>query len=90
MVDLRLPFYSVEHANCIWRLLPGLSGERTGVLSKDKLGPSVVEEALNEQTYDGFLMKFDMGHDIQIPNGIAGDFLEFTAANDPLFFLHHR
>ena len=24
-----------------------------------------------------------------IPNGIGGDFVKFTAPNDPLFFLHH-
>jgi hypothetical protein len=90
MTGLRLPYYGVEHPNCIWRSLPSRSTDGEGVLSRDKMSPYWVETIVSQQTYEDFLGKLDMGPGVQVPNGIAGTFLEFTAPNDPLFFLHHR
>lgn len=89
--DLNLPFYgNVEHPNCIWRALSASEGNLGEVLSKDRFRPSAIEALLAQPTYGDFLAELEQGPRVYIPNGIAGDFIEFTAANDPVFFLHHR
>ncbi|KAK6077579.1 metallopeptidase [Seiridium cupressi] len=93
LANLHLPYYGKEHPNCIWRALPtpeNAHQPNQEVLSIDQMSPSMVETLLAQETYDGFLAQLQTGPRISIPNGIAGDFIEFTAPNDPLFFLHHR
>ena len=91
MSGLILPFYgSEERPNCIWRALPGVLNEEEKLLSKERFHPSTVEALLAQNTYRDFLAELQRGPHIRVPNGIAGEFMEFTAANDPLFFLHHK
>jgi tyrosinase len=86
--DLILPFYnSDDHDHCLSRAFA--DGKTRGTLPGDQVRPAVVEEILSQTDYKSFFLQLEKGPHNQIPNGIGGDFLKFTAPNDPLFFLHH-
>ncbi|KAH6659445.1 hypothetical protein BKA67DRAFT_652674 [Truncatella angustata] len=90
--DLSLPYYDGEYPNCIWRALPVhrvAQNSSKQVLSEDSLSPAAVDKLLLQNTYDEFLLELQKNAKVYIPNGIKGNFMEFTAPNDPLFFLHH-
>lgn len=87
--DLVLPFHnSDDHDHCLSRSFA--DGHTRGRLPGDQVRPAVVEEILSQADYKTFFLQLEKGPHNQIPNGIGGDFLKFTAPNDPLFFLHHR
>lgn len=87
--DLALPFFnSNDHIHC---LSCGFTdGNVKGRLPGDKVQPAAIEEILRQSDFESFFMKLEKGPHNQIPNGIKGDFIKFTAPNDPVFFLHHR
>lgn len=86
--DLILPFYNPDdHDHCLSRAFA--DGKTRGILPGDQVRPAVVEEILSQADYKSFFLQLEKGPHNQIPNGIGGDFLKFTAPNDPLFFLHH-
>lgn len=66
-----------------------IDGETEGRLSGTKVSPAAVEEILNAPDYESFVIGLEKGPHNQIPNTIRGDFLLFSAPNDPIFFLHH-
>ncbi|TID18549.1 Guanine nucleotide-binding protein alpha-2 subunit [Venturia nashicola] len=51
--------------------------------------PEYVNAILKRPSYDLFFESFENGAHNSIPQLIRGDWLTFTAPNDPLFFLHH-
>jgi tyrosinase len=86
--DLILPFYnSNDNNHCLSRAFA--DGKTRGTLPGDQVRPAVVEEILSQTDYKSFFLQLEKGPHNQIPNGIGGDFLKFTAPNDHLFFLHH-
>jgi tyrosinase len=86
--DLVLPFYNYDdHNHCLTRAFS--DGDTQGRIPGDQVRPSVVEKILSQADYQSFFTSLEKGPHNQIPNGIGGDFLRFTAPNDPLFFLHH-
>ncbi|KAK0388453.1 hypothetical protein NLU13_4697 [Sarocladium strictum] len=53
------------------------------------LNPESLAEILSKPTYKEFFLALELrAHDI-IPTGVQGDFMAFTAPNDPIFYLHH-
>jgi tyrosinase len=87
--DLTLAFYNTsEHIHCLSRGF--MDGEVEGRLPGDKVKPAAIEEILSQSNYESFFINLEKGPHNQIPNSIKGDFLRFTAPNDPIFFLHHR
>lgn len=54
-----------------------------------RLQPTVVDELFEEPTYSSFFLAVEEGPHSSIPISVRGDFLKFTAPNDPVFFLHH-
>ncbi|WYZ44479.1 hypothetical protein EsH8_VII_000915 [Colletotrichum jinshuiense] len=55
----------------------------------DRISPEYVEQTLAATDYNSFFKKFEAGAHNAIPMFIRGEWLNFTATNDPLFFLHH-
>ncbi|KAK1842747.1 tyrosinase central domain containing protein [Colletotrichum chrysophilum] len=55
----------------------------------DRISPEYVNETLNAADYSSFFKKFEAGAHNAIPMFIRGEWLNFTATNDPVFFLHH-
>lgn len=87
--NLTVIFDSKErHEHCLSRSFA--DGQARGHLAGDQLRPEVLEGILKQPDYESFLTRLEKGPHNQIPNGIGGDFLTFTAPNDPLFYLHHR
>ncbi|OHF02032.1 hypothetical protein CORC01_02611 [Colletotrichum orchidophilum] len=86
--DLKLAIFGLEEdRHCLSRGFA--DGNVMGRLNGDKVKPAVIEEILRQPDYASFFGKLEDGPHNQIPNGIQGDFIKFTAPNDPLFFLHH-
>ncbi|WQF83004.1 Putative tyrosinase copper-binding domain, di-copper centre-containing domain superfamily [Colletotrichum destructivum] len=86
--DLELDVFGLEDdRHCLSRGFT--DGKVLGRLNGDKVKPAVIEEILRQPDYASFFVKLEDGPHNQIPNGIQGDFIKFTAPNDPLFFLHH-
>ncbi|KAI8192414.1 Tyrosinase ustQ [Colletotrichum sp. SAR 10_75] len=55
----------------------------------DRISPEYVNETLNAANYSSFFKKFEAGAHNAIPMFIRGEWSNFTATNDPVFFLHH-
>ncbi|KAJ9143377.1 Tyrosinase central domain containing protein [Pleurostoma richardsiae] len=53
------------------------------------VSPQYVQGTLDQPDYASFFKKFEEGAHNAIPQFIKGDFLTFSAPNDPIFFLHH-
>ncbi|KAK7952804.1 uncharacterized protein PG986_008532 [Apiospora aurea] len=53
------------------------------------ISPERVEKTLSQPDYAAFFADFEEGPHNAIPQFIKGDFLTFTAPNDPVFWLHH-
>ncbi|KAJ4163630.1 hypothetical protein LMH87_005347 [Akanthomyces muscarius] len=86
--DLRPIIYNhtfTEH--CLSR---GFSdGTTAGRLSGDKFSPENMGDILRQSNYSSFLRRVERDLHNTLHNSINGDFKAMTAANDPLFFLHH-
>lgn len=78
-----------QHSHCLSRGFWNNDTGTHGVLAGDKVQPAAVEAVLNLPTYEEFFLALESGPHNQIPNGIRGDFMSFTAPNDPIFYLHH-
>ncbi|KAH8178615.1 common central domain of tyrosinase domain-containing protein [Sarocladium implicatum] len=53
------------------------------------ISPESLADMLSSATYEEFYLALELkAHDI-IPTGVRGDFMAFTAPNDPIFYLHH-
>ncbi|KAG4441776.1 hypothetical protein IFR05_002767 [Cadophora sp. M221] len=55
----------------------------------NRLSPDDVEKTLEQPDYMSFFKEFETGAHNAIPSLIRGDWLVFSAPNDPVFFLHH-
>lgn len=87
--NLTLFFHSLgEKEHCLSRSFA--DGKIRGRMAGDQLRPQAIEGILLQPNYESFLDSIVKGPHNQIPNGIGGDFLTFTAPNDPLWHLHHR
>jgi tyrosinase len=53
------------------------------------VSPARVAQTLEQPDYAAFFEDFESGSHNAIPQFIRGDFLTFTAPNDPVFYLHH-
>nr|A0A142I737.1 RecName: Full=Tyrosinase-like protein phomQ1'; AltName: Full=Phomopsin biosynthesis cluster protein Q1' [Diaporthe leptostromiformis]AMR44289.1 tyrosinase [Diaporthe leptostromiformis] len=53
------------------------------------VSPSRVAQTLDKPDYIAFFEDFESGPHNAIPQFIRGDFLTFSAPNDPVFYLHH-
>ena len=88
--NLSLPFFnSDDHNHCLSRGFRNLYNGTLGQLSGWDMRPASMEKILNLPDFDAFYLALERGPHNAIPNGIGGDFVKFTAPNDPLFFLHH-
>ncbi|EGP86379.1 unnamed protein product [Zymoseptoria tritici ST99CH_1A5] len=86
--NLTLFFHSLgEKEHCLSRSFA--DGKIRGRMAGDQLRPQAIEGILLQPNYESFLDSIVKGPHNQIPNGIGGDFLTFTAPNDPLWHLHH-
>lgn len=87
-MDLYLPFFNGDdHNHCLSRGFH--AGDTLGGLPGAEVRPEAIEEVLRQPDYGSFFLALEHGPHNEIPNGIRGDFIKFTAPNDPLFFLHH-
>ncbi|KAF4511563.1 hypothetical protein G6O67_003346 [Ophiocordyceps sinensis] len=64
-------------------------GNATGRLSGEKFSPENMGDILRQDDYSGFLRRVERDLHNTLHNSVNGDFKAMTAANDPLFFLHH-
>lgn len=48
-----------------------------------------IESLLEETSFEQFFESFERGSHQVIPQFVHGDFMTYTAPNDPVFFLHH-
>ena len=88
--DLKLPFFNGDdHEHCLSRGFQDKNGT-VGRISGDDVRPGTIEDILRENDYEAFYLALEHKSHNAIPVGIGGDFMKFTAPNDPLFFLHHR
>ncbi|KAK1570066.1 uncharacterized protein LY79DRAFT_642954 [Colletotrichum navitas] len=95
--------HSVGEGHCVtdgpfadWRPLYYGSNSQPHCLSRgitDFAGTSVslkvVQDILRERDYETFFLALERGPHDMAPNGIRGEFFNFTAPNDPIFYLHH-
>ncbi|KAH8596220.1 hypothetical protein B0O99DRAFT_571195 [Bisporella sp. PMI_857] len=88
--NLQLPLYEGDdHAHCLSRGFKFDQKIIHGKISGEYVRPSVVEEILSLPDYESFFLALERHPHNAIPTGIRGDFMGFTAPNDPIFFLHH-
>ena len=87
--DIVANFYDVQYRpHCLSRGFRNDHGDQ-GVIDGALLSPESVEEVLQADSYESFVVGMEEKlHDV-IPFGIGGDFETFTAPYDPLFYLHH-
>ncbi|KAK5991853.1 Tyrosinase ustQ [Cladobotryum mycophilum] len=64
-------------------------GDINGRLSGTKFRPENIGDILRQQNYPDFLLRLERDLHNTLHTSINGDFKAMTAANDPLFFLHH-
>ncbi|KAG6028785.1 hypothetical protein E4U41_000588 [Claviceps citrina] len=64
-------------------------GNATGHLPGAKFRPENIGEILRQENYTAFVRKVERDLHNTLHTSINGDFKAMTAANDPLFFLHH-
>jgi len=60
-----------------------------GTFTGSTVSPTSIREVLSQDDYFDFLTKLEGSADNDIPLGMGGDWVEASAPNDPLFFLHH-
>jgi len=59
-----------------------------GVMAGAKVQPSVIKEILAQPDYESFSQMLQAGPGTAIPEWINGEFNQYTAPNDPLYYLH--
>ncbi|KAH6623942.1 putative tyrosinase [Chaetomium tenue] len=64
-------------------------GNTKGRLSGEAYKPEKIGEILRKSTYKEFSRELEIYLHGALHQGVNGDFKAMTAANDPLFFLHH-
>ncbi|ATY60946.1 di-copper centre [Cordyceps militaris] len=64
-------------------------GETMGRLSGEAYKPEKMGEILREPTYKGFARQLEIYLHGSLHQSVNGDFQAMTAANDPLFYVHH-
>jgi tyrosinase len=85
---LQLQYYDKDwNPHCLSRSF--LTGEYQDHFGAQRLNSSAMAAVLNEPNYYKFLLRLEDGPHSAIPILVRGDFLRFTAPNDPIFFLHH-
>ncbi|KAK3949210.1 hypothetical protein QBC32DRAFT_379248 [Pseudoneurospora amorphoporcata] len=61
----------------------------TGVISGDHYKPEAIGEILRTDDYKEFAKRVEERLHNGLHQGVGGDFRAMTAANDPLFYVHH-
>ena len=87
--DLKLPFFNCDdHEHC---LSLGFQDRTTTVerMSGEDVRLGTIEDILRESNNEAFYLTLEHKSHNAIPAGIGGEFIKFTAPNDPLFFMHH-
>ncbi|XXG94400.1 hypothetical protein Hte_000655 [Hypoxylon texense] len=85
---LQVQYYNEDwNPHCLSRGF--LTGELQDHFGAQRLNSSAMAAVLDEPGYYGFVLKLEDGPHSAIPITVRGDFLRFTAPNDPIFFLHH-
>ncbi|KAM0795969.1 hypothetical protein BDR22DRAFT_893659 [Usnea florida] len=64
-------------------------GKTVGRIPGARYSPESIGSILRESTYKEFVRRVEYYLHNTMHQGIAGDFLAMTAANDPVFFVHH-
>jgi tyrosinase len=88
---LQLPFYDGDdHVHCLSRGFKFDQKIIHGDIPGKGVRPSAVERILSLPDFESFFLALENGPHNVIPTGMQGDFMGFTAPNDPIFSLHHR
>lgn len=87
--DVNASYYDVKvQPHCLSRGFRNDGGE-SGHMDGSGVSAESIEEVLQLDDYEAFVVALEKRvHDV-IPFGIGGDFETFTAPYDPLFYLHH-
>ncbi|KAE8380873.1 hypothetical protein BDV26DRAFT_289961 [Aspergillus bertholletiae] len=64
-------------------------GDTVGRISGQSYRPESIGAILRKQTYEELVKEIEAQLHNSMHQGINGDFLAMTAANDPLFYVHH-
>jgi len=80
-----IDIHEIEH--CLLRNFRLDTSKEERVTSK--LHPDRLQEIFGHQDFESFTHLLENGVHLAIPTFVRGDFLSFTAPNDPVFFLHH-
>ncbi|KAH7391523.1 hypothetical protein BKA64DRAFT_756677 [Cadophora sp. MPI-SDFR-AT-0126] len=64
-------------------------GEMEGRLPSEPFSPESIGGMMRNETYGGFIRRVEFLLHNRMHEAIGGDFLALTAANDPIFFVHH-
>ncbi|KAH9221982.1 hypothetical protein DL95DRAFT_421170 [Leptodontidium sp. 2 PMI_412] len=64
-------------------------GDMVGKLPREPFGPESIGGMMRNETYKGFIRRVEFLLHNRMHSAIGGDFLALTAANDPIFFVHH-
>ncbi|KAK5988388.1 Tyrosinase ustQ [Cladobotryum mycophilum] len=75
-----------NHPHCLSR---GFQSGATKEKLQNLVKPEKVNTILKHNTYRDFFMQLEKNSHDAIPQFIRGDFIIFTAPNDPVFYLHH-
>jgi tyrosinase len=83
--DLQLPFYDGdEHVHCLSRGFKFNQKMLHGRIPGEGVRPSAIEKILSLPDFESFFLALENGPYNAIPTGIHGDFMGFTAPNDPI------
>ncbi|KAI2618482.1 putative tyrosinase [Hypoxylon sp. NC1633] len=85
---LQVQYYDEDwNPHCLSRGF--LTGEVQDHFGAQRLNSSAIAAVLDEPDYYKFVLRLEDGPHLAIPIIVRGDFLRFTAPNDPVFILHH-
>ncbi|KAF6823577.1 tyrosinase central domain containing protein [Colletotrichum musicola] len=83
---------TVRDVHCLSRGFASADGDvKPAMLERmhSYVSPAHVEATLAQTDFEGFLRAFENGAHNAIPQFVRGDWMTFSAPNDPVFFLHH-
>ncbi|RDW79812.1 hypothetical protein BP6252_04450 [Coleophoma cylindrospora] len=88
--DLQLLFYNkTKLPHCLTRGFKNYQTEELGSLFGEQFKPFEMGRLITAQTYDHFREMIEWTVHNAMHWGVRGDFGQDSAANDPLFWLHH-
>ncbi|KAA8635524.1 hypothetical protein SMACR_09003 [Sordaria macrospora] len=88
--DLRPIIYNHTYiTHCLSRGFNDPKRNITGVISGEQYKPEAIGEILRIEKYEEFGKRVEERLHNGLHQGVGGDFRAMTAANDPLFYVHH-